>query len=38
MHDATIKVECGVNSCEVEIMDTAMFHTPIKNFINSYPQ
>ena len=29
MRDATIKVECGVNGCEVEIMDTAMFHTPI---------
>ena len=33
MPDATIKVECGVNSCEVEIMDTAMFHTPIKTIL-----
>ena len=36
--DATIKVECGVNSCEVnscevEIMDTAMFHTLIKTIL-----
>ena len=33
MPDATIKVECRVNSCEVEIMNTAMFHTPIKTIL-----
>ena len=27
--EATIKVEYGVDSCKVQIMDTAMFHTPI---------
>ena len=31
--DATVKVECGMNGCEVEIMDTVMFHTPIKTIL-----
>ena len=31
--DATIKVEYGVDGCEVQIMGTAMFHTPIKTIL-----
>ena len=33
MPDAMIKVEYGVDGCKVQIMGTAMFHTPIKTIL-----